>query len=318
MDTNFFRQIGKMALGSRLRRLSEHLTEEATQLYQLYQVPLHPKWFPVFYVLSQNGPLGITTIATQIGHSHPSVSKIVREMAKAGLIEERKDQSDGRRNLVSLSANGKAIQPLIEKQYLDVDHAVEDILAQATHNLWKALDEFEFLLQQKPLSRRVLEHKKSREAKAVQIIEYKPDLQASFKQLNLDWIQKYFTVEPEDLKSLDNPEAKILQPGGSILFAQYEGETIGTCALIPMEDPEYDFELAKMAVSPKAQGKGIGYLLGKAILAKAKELGAQQVYLESNTKLGPAINLYHKLGFQKVPGRDTPYERCNIQMAVTL
>ena len=80
----------------------------------------------------------------------------------------------------------------------------------------------------------------------------------------------------------------------------------------------YDFELAKMAVSPKAQGKNIGWLLGQAIIEKAKALGASGIYLESNTILKPAINLYHKLGFQKVAGHPTPYERCNIQMELKL
>ena len=73
-----------------------------------------------------------------------------------------------------------------------------------------------------------------------------------------------------------------------------------------------------MAVSPKAQGKSIGWLLGKAAIEKAKSLGVQKLYLESNTKLQPAINLYHKLGFQKVVGHATPYERCNIQMELVI
>jgi GNAT superfamily N-acetyltransferase len=85
-----------------------------------------------------------------------------------------------------------------------------------------------------------------------------------------------------------------------------------------MDDPHYDFELAKMAVSPQAKGKGIGWLLGKAIIKKAQSLNAQKIYLESNTVLKPAINLYHKLGFNKVIGHSTPYKRCNIQMELIL
>ena len=74
-----------------------------------------------------------------------------------------------------------------------------------------------------------------------------------------------------------------------------------------------------MAVSPLAQGLGIGYQLGAAALAKARALGAGRVYLESNTKLGPALNLYYKLGFHKtVADTPSPYERCNIQMDLLL
>jgi GNAT superfamily N-acetyltransferase len=78
------------------------------------------------------------------------------------------------------------------------------------------------------------------------------------------------------------------------------------------------FELAKMAVAPGAKGKGIGLLLGQACIDKARALGAGRVYLESNTKLRPAISLYHKLGFRKIAGPPSPYERCNIQMELRL
>ena len=78
--------------------------------------------------------------------------------------------------------------------------------------------------------------------------------------------------------------------------------------------PDGGFELAKMAVSPKAQGLGIGYLIGEACIKKAQALGAPRVYLESNTTLKPAINLYYKLGFRKASGPPSPYERANIQM----
>lgn len=65
----FYSQVGKMAIGSRLRRLSDRLAEDAAQIYALYKVPLDPKWFPVFYVLSHQAEASITEIAQGIGHS---------------------------------------------------------------------------------------------------------------------------------------------------------------------------------------------------------------------------------------------------------
>ena len=49
---SFFDQVGPMAIGSRLRRVSELITEDARRLYELYGVGLQPKWWPVFHVLS--------------------------------------------------------------------------------------------------------------------------------------------------------------------------------------------------------------------------------------------------------------------------
>lgn len=314
----FFNQAGKKAIGSRLRMLTEKITEDAAQIYQCYDIDMQPKWFPVFYVLSQGEAMTITAIAKEIGHSHPSVSKIIGEMAKKGLVDEKKDETDGRRNMVSLSPKGDEITVKIQNQYADLDKAVADIAAQSRNDLWKAMEEWEFLLGQKTLLRRVQEIKKERESKEVTIVNYIPKYQQAFRSLNEQWISNWFKMEQADYNALDDPQGYILDKGGYILVALYEGEPVGVCALIRMNDPDYDYELAKMAVSPAVQGKSIGWLLGSAIAQKAKELGAQKIYLESNTVLKPAINLYHKLGFVKVAGRITPYERCNIQMELVL
>jgi GNAT superfamily N-acetyltransferase len=153
---------------------------------------------------------------------------------------------------------------------------------------------------------------------SVNIADYKPEHRKAFRDLNEEWISKYFKMEPADYAALDDPEGYILSKGGHIVVALLNDEPVGVCALIKMGDPKYDYELAKMAVSPKAQGYGIGYLIGKYCIDKAKSLGASTIYLESNTILGPAINLYRKLGFTEVYGHETPYERCNIQMELKL
>jgi GNAT superfamily N-acetyltransferase len=174
----------------------------------------------------------------------------------------------------------------------------------------------EFLLSKEDFYRRVYKKRKERETKLVEIIDYDPQYKMVFRDLNHDWIKKYFQLEETDNISLDNPETKIIQPGGYICFARYHDEIVGTCALIKMDDDTY--ELAKMAVSENAQGRNIGWLISQHIIQKAKELGAKKLYLESNTKLAPAINLYYKLGFKRIVGPPSPYERANIQMELEL
>ncbi|MFD2585178.1 GNAT family N-acetyltransferase [Pedobacter vanadiisoli] len=315
---NFFEETGKVAIGSRLRMLTDKVTEDAAQIYKLYNIDMQPKWFPVFYTLAQDKEKTITELAKDIGHSHPSVSKIISEMLKKGYIKESKDKTDGRRNVVSLSKKGVEISEKIKDQLIDVNAAIEEISAQTQNKLWEAIGEWEFLLEQKNLLRRVMEKKKERDSLKIEIVDYQPKYQEIFRSLNVEWISKYFTMEESDYKALDNPQGYILDKGGVILIARYEGEPLGVCALIKMNNGEYDFELAKMAVSPKAQGKNVGFLLANAIIEKARSLGASKLYLESNTILKPAINLYHKLGFQKVAGKPTPYTRCNIQMELVL
>ena len=147
--------------------------------------------------------------------------------------------------------------------------------------------------------------------------DFRPGDQPIFRQLNEEWISRYFTLEPADLKALDYPEEYILAPGGCILLAEVAGQVVGTCALIKMADGGY--ELAKMAVSPAAQGQRIGYLLGQAAVQRVRELGGHRLYLESNSKLAPALSLYRKLGFRDLAQHNpSPYARADVQMELLL
>lgn len=148
------------------------------------------------------------------------------------------------------------------------------------------------------------------------IVDYLPEHQRAFAALNYAWIERYFTIEAADRAVLDHPQEHILNPGGAILIGTCEGQVVATCALIPL--PDQVVEIAKMAVSDAHQGKQFGWQLGQAAIARAREMGAHSVWLESNTILRPAIALYHKLGFREVPQQDSEYQRSNIQMTLDL
>jgi len=312
MVTDFFIRTGKLALGTRLRRLGEQFMEDAAKVVEMYGVSINPKWFPVFYVLSEADNLSITEIARQIGHTHPSVSQIVKEMQRKGIIVCEKSKTDARVNTVRLSELGREMDRRMQIQYIDVREAVEEVLGQTRHDLWKAMEEIEYVLSKKDFFTRVYEKRKERERQSVNIIDFQPDHADAFKTLNEEWISKYYKMEEEDHKILDHPFENIIEPGGHIFMAEYQGELVGTCGLMKMRDDGY--EMVKMAVAPAARGKHIGWLLGKAVVEKAKALDAPRVYLESNTQQSAAINLYYKLGFKRIVGPPSPYARCNIQM----
>ncbi len=313
---DIFEKAGKSALGSRLRRLSERMTDQAGSIYQLYGNDFQPRWFPVYYALMGGQEKAISTLAQEIGQSHASISQIVKEMGARGQVKETKDKEDGRRNLISLSEKGVGMEPNMTQQIKDVELAVENMMKETSYDLWKAIQEWEFLLDQKDLLRRVLEVRRDRESAQVRIIDYTPAYQPAFKTLNERWISQYFKMEETDYKSLDHPQTYILDKGGHIFIALLDNQPVGCVAMIPMD--AHTHELAKMAVAPEAQGKHIGWLLGQAAIEWAKNKGLDKIYLESNTRLKPAINLYYKLGFERITGIPSPYERCNIQMMLHL
>jgi len=155
-------------------------------------------------------------------------------------------------------------------------------------------------------------------ASAVRIRQFQPGDEATFRTLNEEWITRYFRLEPKDEEVLADPQGSILDAGGKILFAVLGDRCVGCCALIRMRDDE--FEVAKMAVTPAHQGEGIGRKLLEAAIATGRS-AARRLYLETNSKLAPAIRLYESVGFRHMaPDRvpPSPYARADVHMEMIL
>ena len=306
-----FNELGHIALGTALRQLAAQVSKDAENTYAKFGFAIEPKWFPVFYVLASKGADSVVNIAKEINHSHVSVSKIAKEMKARDLIESYKSSDDSRVTLVALNDKAKAMVPKMEKQCDAIDTAMRELKDETGIDLWEAVSVVERHLRYRPISARV-----DGDSPDIKVVDYAPKYREAFKSLNVEWISKYWELEEPDFKALDDPEGYILNQSGVILIALDKGEPIGCCALIKQADDT--FELAKMAVSPKAQGKGVGLLLGKSIVERAKLMGLKRLYLESNSVLKPAICLYEKIGFKHIKGSSSPYARCDVQMELYL
>lgn len=153
----------------------------------------------------------------------------------------------------------------------------------------------------------------------IDIVEYKSEYRFKYKELNYEWLTKYFEVEPNDEKMLSNPEEEILNKGGHIFFALINHEVIGTCTLIKIDDSNY--ELTKMCVTKRAQGKGVGKKLLDVTIDKARRLGAGKVYVSTGKILSVALHLYHENGFHEIDNQVSPtkkYKRTEISMVLNI
>ncbi|MEO1554225.1 MAG: GNAT family N-acetyltransferase [Pseudomonadota bacterium] len=155
---------------------------------------------------------------------------------------------------------------------------------------------------------------------ALCIRDYRSEDAIAFRDLNLAWVEKFFTVEAEDRAQLEDPKTHILDKGGAILMAELDGEPVGTVGLIPSHDAGV-LELIKMSARSDIRGRGIGRALMDAAIVKARGLGASKIWLETNTVLDAALALYRNTGFRELSKdevTETPYDRCNCQMELKL
>jgi len=150
----------------------------------------------------------------------------------------------------------------------------------------------------------------------VEIVEFDDGHAAAFKALNEAWIAKHFTLEAKDSEVLDDPNGKIIAKGGRIFMAMAGAAPVGCVALIPMSDGGY--EVAKMTVSEAARGTGLGRALMQRCIEAGRAAGAPRLFLETNSRLGPARRLYLAAGFKDLPPEPSEYARCDTWMELKL
>src|SRR5436190_8547125 len=150
----------------------------------------------------------------------------------------------------------------------------------------------------------------------IEIIDYTPEHQAHFERLNREWIERLFGMEPLDEWVLTNPAKAILEPGGAILIATYDGVIVGTAGLRKLD--EFSFEFTKMSVDKNFRRKGIAEAICYACFRKAKALGARKIILYSNKKNVGAVPLYEKVGFSHVPVENNVYKRADVKMMIDI
>ncbi len=153
----------------------------------------------------------------------------------------------------------------------------------------------------------------------MEIVEYRTELAGAFRALNEAWITALFTLEPQDIAVLGDPQGTIIDHGGQILFVADEGDVVGCVALKRMADG--GFEVAKMAVADSHKGKGLGHALMAACVEYARAAGAPRLYLETNSALAPAMALYRGFGFRELTGMKRgpgDYARVDVWMELRL
>jgi N-acetylglutamate synthase-like GNAT family acetyltransferase len=150
----------------------------------------------------------------------------------------------------------------------------------------------------------------------IEIIDYSGEYANDFRDLNLEWLEKYNLTESHDLEVINHPKETVLDKGGYIFLAREGDRIVGTAGIANEENSIY--ELVKMTVAPAFRGQGISKMLIEKCLDKARELKAKKVFLYSNSQLQTAISLYKKYGFAHVDASNSPLLSADVKMELTL
>jgi DNA-binding MarR family transcriptional regulator/GNAT superfamily N-acetyltransferase len=310
-------QIKFIALGTRLKVLSENINVQLKKVFKAQNIEYEPRWLSILHILYTTNNQSIQQIAGSLGVTHPAVVQILNELIKKGYVTSAKGTNDRRTTYPALTENGRNIYLIIKPIVDRIEKIFFSHSSSTGYDIVDVLSKFEKVIGSKNLYDRVTESIKEEQMKEVKIIPFNKKYRTDFKKLNVEWLKEYFTVEPTDEKMLNNPEKEIIRKGGEVFFALYNDEVVGTCAMIKIN--EEVFELAKMAVTKPVQGKQVGRKLCLTAIGYAVTKNAKKIALDTNEKLTAAINLYRKLGFVVVPYQyEDKYERDLFRMELNL
>jgi len=310
----YLASLGKLALGSRLKALSDHFYGAADEVYRVLGAPIESRWLPVLRYLWDTGPATVTEVAQAIGQTHSAVSQLSGKLVHAGMVRRRRDPADGRRTVLMLTDKAHAALAGLGPIWCAVQRGVCTSLEEHAGRLLEAIAACERALLERPVAAAILAEHAAIKAAPLEIVPFAPALRDHFYRLNAQWLQRHFRIEDIDRAVLGEPERYILEPGGAIFFARLGEEVIGTCALL-QESPGV-FELTKMGVDETFRGMGAGKRLLEACIAEFHRRGGGTLFLESNSRLQTALRMYEKAGFVMQPSvrEGSHYERADVYM----
>ena len=310
----FLQSQGELALGSRFKAASESLYATANAAYRAAGVELGGHWFQVLRYLHVKGPADVSTIATAIGQTHSAVSQLASKLQRADWIVRTSDRADARRSVLDLSAEGERRLGAMGPIWCAIRRGARRGRAQRQGPLLETLAISKGTwLTASCCAGSLPSTGDCKKAKAV-VKTFRSEWREHFYRNQRRMVERYFTIEEVDRRMLSEPETYVLEPGGTIVFALIDGEVIGTCALLKEASGVY--ELSKMAVETGWRGIGAGRLLLDGAIAEFRKRRGQTLFLESNSKLGPALKLYESAGFvhQPAPRPGSHYQRADVYM----
>ncbi len=153
--TDYVRQKGTAAFGTRLRRLSERLDRQVLAVYREHDSAFQPRWFAVVGALREKECLAVGELAALLGITHAAVSQLRGELIAAGLVRAKADPADARRQLLELSPNGRRAVARLEPLWSAIATATGQLVAGAAPRLLDDLGRLEAALDETELAERV-------------------------------------------------------------------------------------------------------------------------------------------------------------------
>jgi DNA-binding MarR family transcriptional regulator len=155
MRDNIITKLGALAIGARMRRLTDIFSRDVAIIYKEHNLDFETKYFVLFYLISQrNDGIGIMEIADELSLTHPAIIHLAKELETKDYIQSVKSATDSRKRLLTLSKKGKAALPEFKKVWDKIQRLNAQLMQKQQNHLLKAIAEMEEMLEDKSYYKR--------------------------------------------------------------------------------------------------------------------------------------------------------------------
>lgn len=158
MPEDFLDELEELALGSRIKRLSERMLAQAAEVYKAFDLDFQPKWFTLMALLHHKEQVSIVEAAGLLGVSQPAISQFSRQLIKEGLVKRETCGKDSRRKLLTLTDKGQEQVATMLPMWRAVKQAAAEICTEFENDFYQSLKKCEKALSQKSLLQRSMEN----------------------------------------------------------------------------------------------------------------------------------------------------------------
>ncbi len=246
-------------------------------------------------LLWEIGPDGgeVRLLRSRLGIDSGYLSRLLRSLEAAGLVEVSPSPSDARIRVARLTRAGRRERAALDRRS---DELAESLLAPLSADQQKrlvgAMREVERLLVAASVKITAIdpEHPDARYCLAEYVAELNRRSTRGFDP------SVGATALPHEVRP----------PAGQFLVAYLHEEPIGCGAV--KHHPDLPAEVKRMWIAPQARGLGLGRRLLEKLEACARAGGATVAHIETNAVLTEALSLYRSTGWVEVPPfNDEPF-----------
>lgn len=155
MKIDLIRDLGHLALGTRLKRLGERIQAQTQRLLDERGLQIQAAQFPYLAAIDRIGPSTIGELAEVVDVSQPGATRALAQLAEAGYVEITASPDDQRRRSVALTAKGRGlVQAGKQEVWPAIEAAVRDLCGGASGPLLDQIAAIEDGMALRPLALR--------------------------------------------------------------------------------------------------------------------------------------------------------------------